>query len=381
MEKIKVLIIDEDILVRRAIARVLNDEPNVKIRTSNELSMVEKLVQDMEPDLVLLNIEQAAESGYDAFHTLRMRFPKLPVVVISSRSFEGAQTAFYALRKGAIDVITKPVSNTALLLSGRHLKKRVPPIIDGVSRIVGSGTVDRWLVEKTKREEMKSTENKTKFEQSIKLVIIGGNMGGPKALKTVLKNLSSDFPVPIVIAQHLPRYYTSVLTKELADSTDLTVREATEEADLLPGNVWVASGGTHCEIQQSGNRLFLRVHRGPRQNGVRPSIDVLFRSAARLYGSGVLGVLLSGKDIDGIAGARAIDESNGHIITQDPGDAIIDELPLAVIRKGFTNEYYPAEQMSDQIEKYVAQSTKKVPMPRSYHFNLYRRKPEYFRSV
>lgn len=383
MDKMRVLIIDEDVLVRRAISRVLNDEQNVEVRASEKLGKVEELVRDSNPDLVLLNIEQAAESEYEALHVLRVRFPKLPVVVISSRSFEGAQAAFYALGKGAVDVITRPVSNTALLLSGRHLEKRVPPMIKGVSRIVSSGSVDSWLVEKKNRQETESDKNKRWFDQPIQLVVMGGSMGAPKALKKILKNLPSDFPVPVVIAQHFPRYYTSVLTKELAESTDLTVHEATEESDLAlkPGHVWVASGGTHCEIQQNGNRSFLRVHRGPRQNNVRPSIDVLFRSAARLYGSGVLGVLLGGKDRDGLAGARAISANNGHIIVQDPGDAVIDELPLSVIRSGYASEYYPAELISDQIIRYISQSNKKAQTNRSYHFNLYKRKPEYFRSV
>jgi len=383
MDKMRVLIIDEDILVRRAIARVLNDVPNVEIRASEKLGNIEELVQEGNPDLVLLNIEQAAESGFETFHAIRVCFPKLPVVVISSRSFEGAQAAFYALRKGAIDVITKPVSNTTLLFSRQHLKKRVPPIIEGISRIGSRDSVDSWLVEKTNKQETESVKNRSRFDQPIQLVVIGGSMGAPKALKRMLKNLPSDFPVPVVIAQHFPRYYTSVLTKELAGSTDLTIHEATEEADLAlkPGHVWVASGGTHCEIQQNINRSSLRVHRGPRQNSVRPSIDVLFRSAARLYGSGVLGVLLSGKDTDGLAGARAINDNNGHIIVQDPGNAVIDELPLSVIRSGYASEYYPVELIGDQIKRYISQSNKKAQRTRSYHFNLYKRKSEYFRSV
>lgn len=220
MEEIKVLIIDEHILVRRAIADILKKESNMQVRASGEVRKSEKLVRNENPDIVLLDIEGAASNGYSIFNTLRVRFPKLPVVVISSRSRDGAQAALYALHKGAVNVITKPEKNNTLLLTGDHLGKRLSPMIKSAARILSRDSVDRWLVEKKVREQ-DNLERKSKGEKnnlagsSPQLIVIGGSMGGPKAMRTIFRKLSADFPIPIVAAQHFPKFYTHALVKNL----------------------------------------------------------------------------------------------------------------------------------------------------------------------
>lgn len=384
MEEIKVLVINEHILVRRAIAGILNKEANVIVKVCGDKSKCEKMIQNENPDVILFDIESSKSDGYSIFNTLRVRFPKLPIVVISSRSEDGARSALYALRNGAVNVLTTPKNNNALLLSGRHLEKRLPLIIKGAAQTISRNTVDRWLVEKITRKQKDAEEKKQRRnirEGSVKLVVIGSDMGGPKALNTILKDLPADFPVPIVVIQHFPKFYTHALAQKLRKNSKLSVREAVDGVELMPGTVWLAPGGHHCEIQQNGNRSFLKVHRGPRENESRPSIDVLFRSAARIHGSRVMGVILSGNGSDGLAGAKVIQDKGGVILVQDPGSAMVDDLPLSVIREGEIDNYYPAEQIANELVKHIAITRKSKKTASFYNYNLYKREPEYFKSV
>lgn len=383
MKEVKVLIVDENILVRRAIAGIVNKDSNVFVTVCGDKSKCEKIVQKENPDVVFLDIESSKSEGYSVFNTLRVRFPKLPIVVISSRTNSGARAALYALRNGAVDVITKPENNNALLFFGRHLEKRLPPMIEGAIRIISRDTVDRWIGEKSAGQQ-NNTEyiKRSKIRgRSARLIVIGSDMGGPKALNTILKELPADFPDPIVAVQHFPKYYTDALAEKLRANSQLSVREAVDGVELMPGTVWLAPGGYHCEIQQNGNSSFLRVHRGPRENEVRPSIDVLFRSAARIHGSRVWGIILSGNGSDGLAGAMVIREKGGVILAQDPRSAMVDDLPLSVIREDEAVNFHPAEQISNKLVERIATPKESNDIAKYYHYNRYKRTAEYFKSV
>ncbi|MCW9705867.1 chemotaxis protein CheB [Fodinibius salsisoli] len=362
MELIKILVIDEDILVRRALARILSSEPEVELRVSGDLHESEKLIEHENPDIVLLDVGSLAPDNFSFFNTLRVRFPKTPVVVLSPRSEEGARAALYALQNGAIDVITKPEQNYALLFADNHLKKRLLPIISIVSQMIDTGTVDRQAVN-TDVDDSQQEREKTLFpksyRRSVNLIAMQGCTGGPKALFTIFKRFPAYLSAPVVIAQHFPKTYTSVLAHSLNKLSNITVKEAHDGAELEPGIAWLAPGGYHCEVQQYGNRSLLKVHQGPRENGVRPSADVLFRSAARLYGLSVLGVILSGHGADGITGAKMIQEVGGEVIVQNPQNALVGELPLSMLQSGLAHQYYPAEQIADEIVKRTFLARKK----------------------
>lgn len=359
MNKIKILVLEKDVLVRQAIAGILNSKCQCKfeadVRVSGNIGESENIIRKMNPDVVFLDIEKSAADGYTVFNTLRVRYPGMPIVVISSRSENGARAVLYALRKGAVDFITKLEQNNALLLNGNHLLKRIPPIIDTVARIVSSSskTAKRSAgkVGGNQKEVKEATKNMDKVHhgKSLDLITIGGSMGGLDALYSIVKQLPGDFSVPIVVAQHFPQKYTRVLAHDLNKVSNLEVREAGGTDELMPGVIYIAPGGNHTEVQHNGNTTSFKIHRGPRENGVRPSMDVLFRSAAGLYGSGVLSVILSGYGNDGIAGARKIKDAGGQVLVQDPDNAQAAELPLTVLEAGLADNYYSAEQISRHI--------------------------------
>ncbi len=179
-------------------------------------------------------------------------------------------------------------------------------------------------------------------------------------IRYFLKYLT-DFPVPIVIAQHMPKVYTKVFAAELERRTNLKVMEGYKGAPMEPGQVWVAPGGYHITIRRDNNHSALNVHRGPRENTCRPSIDVLFRSAAETYGPGLLAVILSGRGVDGVTGCRFIKESGGKIIVQDRKSSEAWELPGTVVHNKLADSICSKDRIGKEILERVQKSRSPFP--------------------
>lgn len=354
MDIINVLIIDKNILVRRAITTILQQHEQCRVFWLNdEFDTVETVVRDVEPDIVLLSIENIEGEGLDILQKIRTTFSNLPVVVISPRSKDGARAAITALRLGAIDFITKPESKNLILFAERHLKKRLQPLIKAIYKMKEQQLVDNVMLESLTQPQ-KSFEDFTpgvEDQQPIEVVVIGGCTGGVQALFEILSNLPEDLTVPVVIVQHLPRIYTEYLAHSLDSFCKIPVREVQNGESLEAGTVYVAPGGYQCEISHSASKIVASVHRGPRENNMRPSIDVLFRSAANIFGNKTLGVLLSGCGCDGLSGAEEITKHSGKLIIQDPRFAVASELPLSAISQGLTKMYCTPQNIAQQITK------------------------------
>lgn len=349
MKRSKILIIDKDILVRQAIANVLQKEPAFDVRVSGEIEDTVNIIHEINPDVVLLNLGNPEQENLEKLSMLRFRLPKLPVAVLIRRTEEGASAAIEALWQGAVDFITKPENGNTMLFAERHLVKRLLPLVQVSLQVKDNPKPMGGSQHEIKEFDLEKEKGKGFWP--VTLVVIGACTGGPGVLFLMLPQLLENLSVPIVIAQHFPKKFTKVLAMKLDKICKIPVQEAYEGAELLPGTVWLAPGGFHCEVQREGNRSYLRVHRGPRENGMRPSIDVLFRSAAGLYGPGALGVILSGSGKDGLAGARYIRQAGGRIIVQNPQTATAPELPLSIIEAGLSDGCYTDKKISEQIIK------------------------------
>lgn len=352
MEKINVLIIDENILVRRAITTVLQKHEQFRVFGMNDIHQnIVAAVEDKNPDIILLSVNNLHADGLEYLQTLQSNFKNLPVIVVSPRSDEGAKAAMTALRLGAVDFITKPEQKNLILFAERHLEKRLGPLLKSVHKIRERENLDKEMLESLAHPQ-KSFENFATApvaNNDIEMVVMGGCTGGVEALFSVLGNIPSDLDVPILVVQHLPRTYTACLAETLDAFCDLTVKEAENEESLSRGTVYIAPGGFQCEVSYSGQFPITSIYRGMRENNMRPSIDVLFRSASKYFGEKVLGILLSGCGYDGHAGASEILKHNGQFIVQDPRTAIAPELPLSAIKNGFTKDYYAPKQIAFQI--------------------------------
>lgn len=359
MDPNKVLIIDQNILVRRAISNILQQEEEFEVCwIAEESPNIKAVVREHDPDVVLLSLEDMQSEGFTILSMLRIKFPKLPVLIISPRTTEGAEAAINALRVGAIDFITKPEHKNLILFAERHLEKRLTPLIKAAKKIHDFHSLDSEILESLIHPQRTFEQIKESEEASTtEIVVIGGCTGGVQALFKLVSALPADLQVPVVIVQHLPRTYTKYLASKLDSVSDITVREVQGDEKLESGDVWIARGGYQCEISQSGYRYVLNTHRGLRENNMRPSIDVLFRSAAHTFGNRTLGILLSGCGYDGVAGAEEIRNHEGQILVQDPRSAIAPELPLSAIKKGLTREYYSPVELAEEIVRRIRKSS------------------------
>ncbi|MDZ7680436.1 MAG: CheB methylesterase domain-containing protein [Fodinibius sp.] len=240
----------------------------------------------------------------------------------------------------------------------RHLKKRLEPIITAAKKIREREHLDAEILE-TLTHPQKAFEQvnvDTSSNSRVELVVIGGCTGGTQALFSLVGALPGNLEIPVVIVQHLPRIYTSYLSQKLNSVSDVSVREVQDGVPLDSGGVWIAPGGYQCEVGLSGYQKVLRTHRGMRENNMRPSIDILFRSAAKVFAKKTMGILLSGYGYDGLSGAEDIRNAGGQILVQDPRTAVASELPLAVIRNGLSREYFSPEGLARQIMQRVSRS-------------------------
>jgi two-component system chemotaxis response regulator CheB len=355
METIKVLIIDKNILVRRAITTILQKQKQFHVFWLHEdFNNVEAMVRSKQPDIVLLSIDNIEDEGLDILQKINAEFNSLPVIVISPRNEEGARAAITALRLGATDFITKPDSKNLILFAERHLKKRLDPLLNAVYKIRERQDMDHLMLETlTQPQKSFGNLNTDKIDQHpAEIVVMGGCTGGVQALFSILNQLPEDLAMPVVVVQHLPRTYTGYLATCLDSYCNIAVREAQNGDKLEAGAVYIVPGGYQCEVKQSTEGIVALVHRGPRENNMRPSIDVLFRSAAKIYGSKALGILLSGCGIDGLSGAEQIKKHSGQIIVQDPRSSIAPDLALSAISRGLTKTYCTPQNIAQQIIKY-----------------------------
>ncbi|PAU95564.1 hypothetical protein CK503_00415 [Aliifodinibius salipaludis] len=355
MDIVNVLIIDKNILVRRAITTILEQREEYRMFWLNDaFDTVETVIRNVAPDIVLLSIDDIEGEGLDILQKVQTSFSNLPVIVISPRNEGGAKAAITALRLGAIDFVTKPESNNLILFAERHLKKRLEPLLKAVYKMKKHQNIDDMMLESLTQPQKSFGDfsAEVKEPQPIEVAVIGGCTGGVLTLFSILSKLPKDLAIPLVIVQHLPRTYTEYLATSLDSVCKISVKEVENGEPLEAGTAYIATGGYQCEISKSASTIEASICRGPRENNMRPSIDVLFRSAAKVSGNKVLGVLLSGCGSDGLSGAEEIKNHSGQVIVQDPRSSIIPDLPLSTISKGITKTYCTPQDITNQLIKY-----------------------------
>jgi len=355
-KKIRVVIVDKKVVVRRAIARILRKDPVFEILcTANHLAEIEELVAQKQPDAVLLEVGNNLDEELVTIASLKINHPQLPVMVLSPLTKDGALAVFEALKYGAIEYVTKPVTLNNILYAENHFQKRLISIL---KMIVNSG-INGTQTEQEKDEEFVSSEDTIDIPvQPVEGIVMGGCTGAVRALYSIIPGFKKDFSIPIVIAQHMPKIYTEVFADQLDKRANIKVREAFSGAKLKPGTAWILPGGFQGIISRADGSLVLDIFRGPRENKCRPSIDVLFRSASEILGPSAIGLILSGGGVDGVSGARYMYGSGGKVLLQDENTSQIWELGKKIIQSGYTNQSYPVKRLPEVLEFMVSESQK-----------------------
>lgn len=325
-EKKKVLLVDDSFFVTSALERYLNEEPSLGVVgvAHNGFEAVKK-AKELKPDVVLMDLMMSDMDGSAAVKEIMRNHP-VPILIFSGVSEEGAKLTFDALDAGAVDFIPKPKDGKSLLSIKDEL---VEKILAAAETDIGK----RWRITSCP-------------SFPYRFICVGVSTGGPNALSKLLSSLPGNFPVAILVVQHISELYTAHLAKRLDSISLLEVKEAEAGALIEPGTVYIAPGDYHMTVSNRGKRL--RLSKAPPVNGFRPSVDVLFKSAAE-SGCKVMGIILTGMGSDGLEGARAIKEKGGFIVAQNKESCIVYGMPRVVVEAGLADKVLSIEKIGPYL--------------------------------
>lgn len=352
MSKIRILIVDDSAVIRKVLSDGLASDSIIEVAgtAANGQIALSKIAQ-VNPDLVTLDIEMPVMNGLETLAAIRQIYPKLPVIMFSTLTERGAATTLDALALGASDYVTKPSNTGSLELTLAQIREQLIPKVKALcpSRLqtqvapISQVLRPRPALPQVRREAA-----------SVEVLAIGTSTGGPNALAELIPAIPADFPVPIVIVQHMPPVFTRLLAARLNEKSALTVQEGKAGATLKAGEVWIAPGDYHMTVERRGTYVELATNQDPPENSCRPAVDPLFRSVAKAYGPNVLSVVLTGMGSDGVIGAQHIRERGGQVFVQDEKSSVVWGMPGQVSAAGLADATYPLNSMATEIIRRVA---------------------------
>jgi two-component system chemotaxis response regulator CheB len=355
MPKIRILVVDDAVVIRRLVSEELNNDPELEVvgTAPNGKIALAKLPQ-LNPDLVILDVEMPEMDGLQTLAELRKTYPRLPVIMFSAHTERGAEATLDALALGATDYFTKPTSEGGLAASLEVIRRELVPAI---KTLCASAARPARPAERPRPAAVSSTGQGPRCVRrapgSVQVLAIGASTGGPNALAEVFAGLPADFPVPIVIVQHMPPMFTRLLAERLSARFPIRFQEGASGSVLRPGHAWIAPGDHHMIVVRDGTQVRLLVHQDPPENSCRPAVDVLFRSVASAFGAGTLAVVLTGMGQDGLRGCEAVREAGGQVLVQDEATSVVWGMPGYVARANLADRVLPLSVIGDEILKRV----------------------------
>jgi two-component system, chemotaxis family, protein-glutamate methylesterase/glutaminase len=324
------------------------------------------LVARQNPDVLVLDLEMPRMNGLDVLDRLRVQNPNLPVIMCSAYTEHGARSTLEALARGASDYVTKPSEQRDFAMAMRSLSQQLLPRIAALARSTGPAEKKADIdVATDNLQKPRSGEAPAKACSPIEVVVIGLSTGGPSALEQLLPRLPKDFPVPVLIVQHMPKLFTGALAERLDKCCVLRVAQAYDNATIRPGTIWLAPGDAHMEVasrramgeEGKGTEALsarVRLHQQEPLNHCRPSVDYLFFSAARIYGAGTLALVMTGMGADGLNGARAVHEGGGVVLAQDEATSAVWGMPGRVSEAGIASATLPLWGIAGALKQRVS---------------------------
>jgi two-component system chemotaxis response regulator CheB len=355
MARIRVLIVDDSVVIRKLLTDTLSKDPELEVVDSaSDGRIALARITQLRPDLITLDVEMPVMNGLETLAELRTLYPKLPVIMFSSLTERGAGATLDALSLGASDYATKPSHTGSPAAAIEAIRAELIPKIKAIC----ASTSARLRTPPRLRPAVRVN---VPANQRIEIVAIGTSTGGPNALAAVLPRIPSDFPVPIVVVQHMPPIFTRMLAERLASRSAIPVEEGSAGVILSPGHAWIAPGNFHMTVARAGVNWRLELNQAPAQHYCRPAVDVLFRSVAAVCNAGVLGVVMTGMGSDGVLGAQHIREAGGEVIIQDEASAVVWGMPGLVYAAGQADAVYPLDQLAPEITSRVLRSRASHP--------------------
>ncbi len=353
MKKIRVVVVDDSALVRSLLAEIINRQPDMEcVGTANDPLVAREMIRELSPDVITLDVEMPRMDGIDFLGRL-MRLRPMPVVMISTLTERGAEVTMKALELGAIDFVAKPRVGVAnglnelavqivekVRIAAKAQVRRAPPPPAAGSAAAAAAAAAAPLPGGTLLGRV-STE---------KLIFIGASTGGTEAIRQILVQLPADCPA-IVITQHMPPGFTTSFAARLDSLCRITVKEAVNGERILPGHAYIAPGGRQFSVGRSGANYVAVVEDGEPVNRHRPSVEVLFKSAAALVGRNAYGIMLTGMGADGAKAMREMKDAGSYNYVQDEASCIVFGMPREAIAHGAADEVLPLDEIAAALVK------------------------------
>jgi two-component system chemotaxis response regulator CheB len=356
MSKIKVLIVDDSALVRKILTEIMSSDNELEIvGVAQDPLIAREKIKQLKPDVITLDVEMPRMDGVTFLKNL-MRLHPLPVVMISSLTEKGADITLEALEIGAVDFIAKPKIDVK-----DGLEDYANEIISKV-KMAAQTKVNKNSGIKTTAVSMKvapklsadavlgKQHDAKKFKTTEKILAIGASTGGTEAIKEVLMQLPADAP-GTVISQHIPEAFSGPFALRMDKNSAMTVCEASDGQQILPGHVYIAPGSHHLLVERSGAQYICRLNDGPPVNRHKPSVDVMFRSVAQNAGPNAIGVILTGMGDDGAKGLKEMLETGSPTMVQDEKTSVVWGMPGEAYKIGAAQEVLPLSDIAKNIIK------------------------------
>jgi len=356
MKKIKVLVVDDSALVRQTLSDILNSDPDIEVvGTAADPILAAERMRSVVPDVITLDVEMPRMDGLTFLQKLMSQHP-IPVVMCSSLAESGSETALKALEYGAVDIITKPKLGTKQFIEESRV--RICDAVKGAAAArLGPLRAMRTMKEISPKYTadviMEKPNTKAMIQTTEKVVVVGASTGGTEALKVFLEMLPDDTP-GIVIVQHMPENFTAAFARRLDSICRVTVKEAQDNDTVVRGRALIAPGNHHVLLKRSGARYYVEIKEGPLVSRHRPSVDVLFRSAARYAGKNAVGVIMTGMGDDGAHGMKEMFDAGAVTIAQDEATCVVYGMPLEAVRKGGVNKIMPLQNIAGEVLRLCA---------------------------
>jgi two-component system chemotaxis response regulator CheB len=348
MPKIRVLIVDDSVVVRTRVSKILSSDPDLEVVgvAANGSIALAKIPQ-VNPDAIVLDVEMPQMNGLETLAAIRQSYPKLPVIMFSTFTRTGATATLDALALGATDYATKPSNLGSVEAANQHICTDLIPKI----KLFGSGAAKTPIATSVPSRAIAPPPLRS---QGIDAIAIGVSTGGPNALAILLTAFPADLSVPVLIVQHMPPLFTKLMAERLAAKCKIPVVEAVAGAVLQPGTVAIAPGDFHLLVRREGDLVRLVTNQDPPENSCRPSVDVLFHSIAQVYGAKSLAIVLTGMGQDGLRGCQWIRSVGGQVFVQDKESSVVWGMPGAVASAGLADRVLTLDQMAEVILQQVS---------------------------
>ena len=344
-ERIRVLVVDDSVVIRRLVTHALEEDAAIEVvgAAPNGVIGLQRIPQ-LNPSLVTLDIEMPEMDGLEMLRRIRREYPHLRVIMFSTLTERGAATTLEALSLGADDYVTKASNEGSLDRSMARLREELLPKIKQFFRFPnqnstpgkpGVAAVPIW----------RGASSKARPE----VVAIGVSTGGPTALGSILPELPAEFPLPVLVVQHMPPMFTRLLAERLHATCQLPVAEGGQGERIMPGKILIAPGDFHMKVMPKAGEVRVSLDQSPPQNSCRPAVDALFTSVGEAYGGAAIAVILTGMGQDGLHGTQILKARGATVLAQDEASSVVWGMPGAVVGAGLADRVLPLDQVAPEI--------------------------------